>query len=886
MKGAMFTLTQYRDRQWPGVPESPSDPYATNPNFSGTSVPLGGIQEFDRDANESVITDDDDNSSQGSLGEWEEAERQVIDDEELQHETGNRAGQWISDGARPASLPWTSPRAAVIETVAANTPAKGVQPVHVVPGGAAEGPMGPAQCNENCINTEAGDMWNRFESRKWTQAFVGILTVLALFADDLRVLVIAKEADHFWSILTLLVMIVFGIEWAGNSMFQRNYFLSLFFFLDLLATLSLIPDIHWIGDEFYGVAGYYDTASTVCEPLWPENVAETGSVVMELNDQDGTAAETAAMARTGRSARIGARATRMVRVVRLCRVLRVFRMMRFMQNLNDDETEEDEMRANPTVIGKRVSAKASQRVVLIVLGVFVATTLAHTMTAVDADFSPVVGLAFLQESEVWAREIGSGAGDTLEAAAENFMALTQDVVCLKSFTDEANPISFEYDRMRLEELRNQEIALYWTDDGTVLAVIDVRHRAVDSAAANIICIVMILGILVATSAVLTHDSESIVVAPISRIIESVKKMEKTLSYLTDADGEKLEMQRIAGAMDKMALLLKIGFGDAGNAIISKNLVGGKRLDVMLPGRHVTAIFGFCDIRKFTDTTEVLRAQVMPFVNFCASIVHGTAKRYGGNPNKNVGDAFLIVWKTETFDKIDPMTAAIAARDDPTINLAPSTSRTPKEGLERTQSQESAIAKEQEKRRRQERRRLSLGPKQLNELLANQEIQAMLREQGAGAMDSGTNTPVMTLEPEPEPEPQPAPVPKPGQPTKQPRARKKRRARPAPQKTIDRAILDDPEDPPHLSLATPAVEDTETPRFRKTYDAPERDTPRTPATPQMSGLANLVVDVANAGLVPPTERSPLQRSDSTEKSDDDTARQVRVNLYDSIHPALL
>jgi hypothetical protein len=42
-------------------------------------------------------------------------------------------------------------------------------------------------------------------------------------------------------------------------------------------------------------------------------------------------------------------------------------------------------------------------------------------------------------------------------------------------------------------------------------------------------------------------------------------------------------------------------GVQGNAIISKNLVGGKRLDVMLPGRHVTAIFGFCDIRKFTDT---------------------------------------------------------------------------------------------------------------------------------------------------------------------------------------------------------------------------------------------------------------------------------------------
>jgi hypothetical protein len=293
---------------------------------------------------------------------------------------------------------------------------------------------------------------------------------------------------------------------------------------------------------------------------------------------------------------------------------------------------------------------------------------------------------------------------------------------------------------------------------------------------------------------------------------------------------------------------------------------------MLPGRHVTAIFGFCDIRKFTDTTEVLRAQVMPFVNFCASIVHGTAKRYGGNPNKNVGDAFLIVWKTETFDKIDPMTAAIAARDDPTINLAPSTSGAAQDLL-RTQSQESEMAKEQEKRRRQERRRLSLGPKQLNELLATQEIQAMLKEQGAQAMDSHGSTSVLGPEPEPEPEPvyEPAPVAKPGQPSKQPRKRKKRRAR---QNSTEVSVSEEPNATPKLTPATPTVEDAETPRFRRTFDAPERDTPRTPATPNTSGLADLVIDMGNAGMVPPMEQPPLQRGDSTEKSDDDT---VRVEL---------
>jgi hypothetical protein len=37
-------------------------------------------------------------------------------------------------------------------------------------------------------------------------------------------------------------------------------------------------------------------------------------------------------------------------------------------------------------------------------------------------------------------------------------------------------------------------------------------------------------------------------------------------------------------------------------------------------------------------------EVMVFVNTIASIVHGNADKYGGAPNKNIGDAFLLVWK--------------------------------------------------------------------------------------------------------------------------------------------------------------------------------------------------------------------------------------------------
>ena len=173
-----------------------------------------------------------------------------------------------------------------------------------------------------------------------------------------------------------------------------------------------------------------------------------------------------------------------------------------------------------------------------------------------------------------------------------------------------------------------------------------------------------------------------------------------------------------------------------------------------------------------------------------------------------------------------------------------------------------MTKKREQRRRQERRRLSLGPKQLNELLATAEIQEMLKKQGAEAMEASMNAPLPEPQPEPEPEPQPRAA-RPGQPAKQPRARTKRRARP--KKTTDSAKTDE-SGAPALTPTTPTVEDAETPRFRKTYDAPERDTPRSPATPK---LASLVGDIESAGLVPPAEKPPLARGDSAEKGDDDT-----------------
>ena len=111
--------------------------------------------------------------------------------------------------------------------------------------------------------------------------------------------------------------------------------------------------------------------------------------------------------------------------------------------------------------------------------------------------------------------------------------------------------------------------------------------------------------------------------------------------------ESNETDMLEQAINKMATLLQVGFGCAGAEIIAKSLSDMGELDPMVPGVRVNAIFGFCDIRDFTFATEHLQQDVMVFVNKVAEITHRYVVDSGGAPNKNIGDAFLLVWKLKS-----------------------------------------------------------------------------------------------------------------------------------------------------------------------------------------------------------------------------------------------
>ena len=67
----------------------------------------------------------------------------------------------------------------------------------------------------------------------------------------------------------------------------------------------------------------------------------------------------------------------------------------------------------------------------------------------------------------------------------------------------------------------------------------------------------------------------------------------------------METEVLQKTLNKIGGLLAIGFGEAGSKIIASNMRAGGDVDPLLPGQRSIAIFGFCDIRRFTDATELL-----------------------------------------------------------------------------------------------------------------------------------------------------------------------------------------------------------------------------------------------------------------------------------------
>lgn len=97
---------------------------------------------------------------------------------------------------------------------------------------------------------------------KFYIALMTIVTLWALFADDIRILACPRSIDHIFSGINAGGMLLFFLELAMSSLAQDGYVCGFYFWLDLIATVSMISDVGWVWNRIMPITEIEDADIT------------------------------------------------------------------------------------------------------------------------------------------------------------------------------------------------------------------------------------------------------------------------------------------------------------------------------------------------------------------------------------------------------------------------------------------------------------------------------------------------------------------------------------------------------------------------------------------------------------------------------------------------
>ena len=462
-----------------------------------------------------------------------------------------------------------------------------------------------------------------FLESKWVSFTMTLVTVYALFAVDIRDLATHSQTDPIFFSFSSAAMFLFLIELLLSAFAKPDYLWSFYFWLDLVGTLSLLPDIGWI----YGLM---------------VGAGSSGS----LNG----------LHSAGQASRAGTRSARIVRVIRLIRLIRIVKLYKGASaalNVNNYNSEE-------TKVGKVLSDRIIKKVIILILTMLIVLPFLDTRFYTTDYHSWDYGVYELQLlldlpgfSTVLNDFISYNLGSNRPLIYLEYTNVTGDYIwnSSQSYTD----------------YRFYEI--YLASSQNITAIFDITIDSRFDSGLSICNTVFICLILTIAALTFYSDADTLIIRPIEKLLSNIKQLtrdplglnrgEESISVPTHAKKSnccksqvveaEFETAMIRNNVEKISVLLAIVFGEAGGEIIANNLGDSGKIDSLNKGKKIVGIFGFCDIRNFTDATEELQEGIMVFVNEIARVVHSITDRYFGAANKNIGDAFLIVWK---FDKDD------------------------------------------------------------------------------------------------------------------------------------------------------------------------------------------------------------------------------------------
>ena len=347
----------------------------------------------------------------------------------------------------------------------------------------------------------------------------------------------------------------------------------------------------------------------------------------------------------------------------------------------DEQDQQEESVGEETNIGKRLNDITTRRVVVIVLLLTFMIVLfsAETYTTQYSNYHFAMTQLYLvlkRSAPVLSNVLFKQWDTVIEMVnSEPEYLITLQLQKYDSAGEARNVLVYG-DITEVTKVRSTDLNsfCYPNDDGEGLIddvqaclYVDGSYYQKMSAIFNILKTLAVASVLVGASFLFSKDLTDLILMPIENMLKIITSIQEnplnaikieeeraiTQDQLRRADSNALREQEELDGYEtavlerivlKIGSLLAISFGEAGAELIVHNIKASGALNPIMPGRKVDGIFGFCDIRSFTDITEILREEVMTFVNSMAQIVHSIVDANGGAANKNIGDAFLFVWK--------------------------------------------------------------------------------------------------------------------------------------------------------------------------------------------------------------------------------------------------
>ncbi|KDO29474.1 hypothetical protein SPRG_06013 [Saprolegnia parasitica CBS 223.65] len=473
---------------------------------------------------------------------------------------------------------------------------------------------------------------------------LGIMTMFTLFADDMRVAGFTKSADETFYVLELICFACFAIEWAGNVYARPDYVhkgLGFTFWMDLIATLSILADVGWVMEALTG----------------------------------GATSNSVASLQASRASRAGTKAGRLVKLIRLIRLVRISRIFR----TKTADTAKAIKLNEPSKVGKILTELTTRRlIVLVLVMVVLLPVIDQTLTTTDQyqtsalyqmhrmvqDYNST-GLITLPDMQAlfdsYVRNCNGIILDMIIYGIDKnitnqwlqnvrFQSYSGSAwVASSPFSATTNPISgwsASYLTTEFVGFRSADINLisYFdcvdkrgvvVDNSTCFSAV-VFYTAKSNASDSELAILktwIIIFLFGGSIFFFTRDADMLVIGPIERMMELVNRLAKNPLGNTDIE-EDASQEYETRMLEKT--ICKIDHFE--------NMGGTGELNVMIPGKKISSIFGFGIIEHFTETCSILEESVITYINTLADIVHTDANIYYGAANKNIGSAFLLAWK--------------------------------------------------------------------------------------------------------------------------------------------------------------------------------------------------------------------------------------------------